>query len=123
MPRIYEEIPAERPATPLLDQIDTPQQLRELAEKDLRQLADELRLFLLWSGGRTGGHFAAGLGVIELTAALHFVFETPVARLVWGAGHQAYPLTILTHGREPRLATGKKAGSTASPKRQEGEAE
>ena len=94
MPRIYEEIPAERPTTPLLDQIDTPQQLRELAEKDLRQLADELRLFLLWSVGRTGGHFAAGLGVIELTVALHFVFETPVDRLVWDVGHQAYPHKI-----------------------------
>lgn len=121
MPRIYEEIPAERPATPLLDQIDTPQQLRELAEKDLRQLADELRLFLLWSVGRTGGHFAAGLGVIELTVALHFVFETPVDRLVWDVGHQAYPHKILTHRREQMLSMRKKGGLSAFPKREESE--
>ena len=121
MPRIYEEIPAERPATPLLDQIDTPQQLRELAEKDLRQLADELRLFLLWSVGRTGGHFAAGLGVIELTVALHFVFETPVDRLVWDVGHQAYPHKILTGRREQMLSMRKKGGLSAFPKREESE--
>lgn len=121
MPRIYEEIPAERPTTPLLDQIDTPQQLRELAEKDLRQLADELRLFLLWSVGRTGGHFAAGLGVIELTVALHFVFETPVDRLVWDVGHQAYPHKILTHRREQMLSMRKKGGLSAFPKREESE--
>ena len=121
MPKIYEEIPVERPATPLLDQIDTPEQLRELEEADLRQLADELRLFLLWSVGRTGGHFAAGLGVIELTVALHFVFETPADRLVWDVGHQAYPHKILTGRRDRMLSMRQKGGLSAFPKRDESE--
>lgn len=119
MPKIYEEIPAERPETPLLDGIDTPEQLRALAEKELRTLADELRHFLLWSVGRTGGHFAAGLGVVELTVALHYVFATPDDRLVWDVGHQAYPHKILTGRREQMLSMRKKGGLSAFPKREE----
>ena len=121
MPKIYDEIPAERPDTPLLDQIDTPEQLRGLAEKDLRALADELRHYLLWSVGRTGGHFAAGLGVIELTVALHYVFNTPDDRLVWDVGHQAYPHKILTGRRERMLSMRQKGGLSAFPKREESE--
>ena len=121
MPKIYEEIPAERPATPLLDTLDTPAQLRGLDESELRQLADELRHFLLWSVGRTGGHFAAGLGVIELTVALHYVFDTPSDRLVWDVGHQAYPHKILTGRRGQMLSMRKKGGLSAFPKREESE--
>lgn len=121
MPKIYEEIPVERPETPLLDRVDTPDQLRGLAEKDLRALADELRHYLLWSVGRTGGHFAAGLGVIELTVALHYVFETPVDRLVWDVGHQAYPHKILTGRRDRMLSMRQKGGLSAFPKRDESE--
>ena len=119
MPKIYDEIPAERPDTPLLDQIDAPEQLRGLAEKDLRALADELRHYLLWSVGRTGGHFAAGLGVIELTVALHYVFNTPDDRLVWDVGHQAYPHKILTGRRDRMLSMRQKGGLSAFPKRDE----
>ena len=83
----FKEIPSQRPNTPLLDRIDTPGQLRELAAEQLTQLARELRAFLLWSVGQTGGHFGAGLGVLELTVALHYVFNTPEDRLVWDVGH------------------------------------
>ena len=96
----FKEIPSQRPNTPLLDRIDTPGQLRELAAEQLTQLARELRAFLLWSVGQTGGHFGAGLGVLELTVALHYVFNTPEDRLVWDVGHQAYPHKILTGRRE-----------------------
>lgn len=92
MPTIFHEIPAERPLTPLLDRALTPAELRLLSESELVTLADELRLFLLWSVAQTGGHFAAGLGVVELTLALHYVFDTPDDRLVWDVGHQAYPI-------------------------------
>lgn len=89
MPTTFHEIPEQRPITPLLDRALTPTELRSLSEAELVTLADELRLFLLWSVGQTGGHFAAGLGVIELTIALHYVFDTPDDRLVWDVGHQA----------------------------------
>lgn len=119
MPKIFDEIPAERPVTPLLDSIDTPKDLRELPEKELQELADELRHFLLYSVGQTGGHFAAGLGVIELTVALHYVFNTPEDRVVWDVGHQAYPHKILTGRREKMLSMRQKDGLSAFPKRSE----
>ena len=84
----YSEIPLTRPRTPLLDSVDSPTQLRELPDFQLEQLADELRAFLLYSVGQTGGHFGAGLGVVELTIALHYVFNTPTDKLVWDVGHQ-----------------------------------
>ena len=74
---MLEEIPITRPDTPLLDQINNPTDLRSMEISQLAQLADELRLFLLYSVGQTGGHFGAGLGVVELTIALHYVFDTP----------------------------------------------
>lgn len=101
---MFTEIPLERPPTPLLDTIKYPADLRALDRDQLPQLADELRHFLLFTVGQTGGHFGAGLGVIELTIALHYVFETPNDRLVWDVGHQAYPHKILT-GRRERMAT------------------
>ena len=121
MPKIFEEIPAERPQTPLLDEASTPEELRQLAEKDLQALADELRHYLLWCVGRTGGHFAAGLGVIELTVALHYVFNTPDDRLVWDVGHQAYPHKIMTGRRERMLSMRQRGGLSAFPKREESE--
>ena len=93
--------------TPLLDQIDVPADLRKLPEEDLRQLADELRAELIDAVSITGGHFGASLGVVELTVALHYVFNTPADRLIWDVGHQAYPHKILT-GRRERLATIRK---------------
>lgn len=121
MLKIFNEIPAERPATPLLDQVDSPADLRAMEEKDLQLLANELRHYLLWSVGRTGGHFAAGLGVIELTVALHYVFNTPDDRLVWDVGHQAYPHKILTGRRERMLTMRQQGGLSAFPKRDESE--
>lgn len=90
--------------TPLLDSVPTPDLLRTLAEKDLRQLADELRTETIEAVSVTGGHLGAGLGVVELTVALHHVFNTPADRIIWDVGHQAYPHKILT-GRRDRIRT------------------
>lgn len=119
MPKIYDEIPVERPETPLLDTVETPADLRLLEDRQLQDLADELRHFLLYSVGQTGGHFAAGLGVIELTVALHYIFDTPADRLIWDVGHQAYPHKILTGRRGQMLSMRKKGGLSAFPKRAE----
>lgn len=97
---MFDVIPTERPATPLLDGIDSPAQLRALPEKQLPRLAEELRAFLLYSVGRSGGHLGASLGVVELTIALHYLYDTPRDQLVWDVGHQAYPHKILTGRRE-----------------------
>lgn len=90
--------------TPLLDTVSTPADLRRLPENDLRQLADELRVEMVDAVSVTGGHLGAGLGVVELTVALHWVFDTPRDRLIWDVGHQAYPHKILT-GRRDRIRT------------------
>jgi len=95
--------------TPLLDQIKTPQDLRRLEPSQLRQVADELRRETIDAVAVTGGHLGAGLGVIELTVALHYVFDTPTDRLVWDVGHQAYPHKILT-GRRDRIRTLRQGG-------------
>jgi|TARA_R100000322_G_scaffold103946_1_gene65945 1-deoxy-D-xylulose-5-phosphate synthase len=91
-------------ATPLLDRVKIPADLRALDEADLRQLADELRLEVIDAVSQTGGHLGAGLGVVELTVALHYVFNTPDDRIIWDVGHQAYPHKILT-GRRDRIRT------------------
>jgi 1-deoxy-D-xylulose-5-phosphate synthase len=95
--------------TPLLDTIKTPADLRRLPESDLRQVADELRLETIDAVSVTGGHLGAGLGVVELTVALHHVFDTPHDRLIWDVGHQAYPHKILT-GRRDRIRTLRQGG-------------
>ena len=95
--------------TPLLDQVNTPSDLRRLEENQLRQLADELRRETVDAVAVTGGHLGAGLGVIELTVALHYVFDTPNDRLIWDVGHQAYPHKILT-GRRDRIRTLRQGG-------------
>ncbi len=118
---VFQEIPTRRPNTPLLDRIDTPAQLRLLSEEQLPQLAHELRAFLLYSVGQSGGHFGAGLGVVELTIALHYAFNTPNDRLVWDVGHQAYPHKILTGRREQMPFIRQKDGLAAFPRRGESE--
>jgi 1-deoxy-D-xylulose-5-phosphate synthase len=95
--------------TPLLDLVRTPADLRKLRPGALRQLADELRQETIDAVAVTGGHLGAGLGVIELTVALHYVFDTPRDRLVWDVGHQAYPHKILT-GRRDRIRTLRQGG-------------
>jgi 1-deoxy-D-xylulose-5-phosphate synthase len=98
-----------KPVTPLLDQVGSPADLRKLKESDLHQLADELRAETISAVSVTGGHLGAGLGVVELTVALHYVFDTPNDRIVWDVGHQAYPHKILT-GRRDRIRTLRQGG-------------
>jgi 1-deoxy-D-xylulose-5-phosphate synthase len=95
--------------TPLLDTVVTPEDLRRLDREDLRQLADELRAETIDAVSHTGGHLGAGLGVVELTVALHYVFDTPDDKLIWDVGHQAYPHKILT-GRRDRIRTLRQSG-------------
>ena len=107
--------------SPLLDIIDMPQDLRRLEKKQLPQVAAELREFLLDSVGKTGGHFASNLGAVELTVALHYVYDTPEDHLVWDVGHQSYPHKILT-GRKNQMHTMRQYGGLAGfPKRSESE--
>ncbi|HEX5339954.1 MAG TPA: 1-deoxy-D-xylulose-5-phosphate synthase [Gammaproteobacteria bacterium] len=106
-------------AYPLLARIDSPDDLRALPEASLKQLATELRAYLIHTVSNVGGHFAAGLGVVELTIAAHYVFNTPYDRLVWDVGHQAYPHKVLT-GRRDQLHTIRKSGGLAPfPRRSE----
>src|SRR5689334_2099521 len=107
--------------TPLLDQVDLPEDLRRLEKHQLRQFADELRTDLIDIVSVTGGHFGAGLGVVELTTALHYVFETPKDRIIWDVGHQAYPHKIIT-GRRARMRTLRQGGGLSGfTKRSESE--
>jgi len=109
------------PATPLLDTIDTPDDLRKLPPERLRELADELRSETIAAVGQTGGHLGSGLGVVELTVAIHYVFDTPADRLVWDVGHQAYPHKIIT-GRRSRIRTLRQGGGLSGfTKRSESE--
>ncbi|MDO9127937.1 MAG: 1-deoxy-D-xylulose-5-phosphate synthase, partial [Parvibaculum sp.] len=110
-----------KPATPLLDRVKTPADLRALDESDLRQVADELRAEVIDAVSQTGGHLGAGLGVVELTVALHYIFNTPDDRIIWDVGHQAYPHKILT-GRRDRIRTLRQAdGLSGFTKRAESE--
>lgn len=118
---MFDEIPLVRPDTPLLDTIDSPSDLRKLDEEDLSQLANELRHFLIYTVGQTGGHFGAGLGVIELTIALHYVLDTPADQLIWDVGHQAYPHKILTGRRERMITLRQRGGLAPFPVRTESE--
>ncbi|MEY4641833.1 MAG: hypothetical protein RLZZ227_1827 [Pseudomonadota bacterium] len=118
---MFDEIPVTRPSTPLLDAVNSPADLRQLEAEQLEALARELREFLLYSVGQTGGHFGAGLGVVELTIALHYVFNTPHDRLVWDVGHQSYPHKILTGRREQMLTMRQPGGLAAFNSRAESE--
>jgi len=116
---MIEAIPSERPATPLLDRIDGPEALRRLRPEQLPALAEELRHFLAWSVSQSGGHFGAGLGVVELTLALHYSFNTPEDRIVWDVGHQAYPHKVLTGRREAMPSIRQYGGLAPFPQRDE----
>lgn len=116
---MFDEIPLSRPLTPLLDTVNLPADLRELEENQLPQLARELREYMLYSVGQTGGHFGAGLGVVELTIALHYCYNTPEDRLVWDVGHQTYPHKILTGRRDQMLSMRQSSGLSGFPKRSE----
>jgi 1-deoxy-D-xylulose-5-phosphate synthase len=107
------------PNFPLLDTIDDPSQLRGLSSEELVQLANELRGFLIQTVSQTGGHLSAGLGTVELTLALHYVFNTPEDRLVWDVGHQSYPHKILTGRREQMGSLRQRGGLSGFPNRGE----
>jgi 1-deoxy-D-xylulose-5-phosphate synthase len=112
---------SERPSTPLLDTVATPADLKRLRPDQLHQLADELRAETISAVGQTGGHLGSGLGVVELTTAIHYVFDTPRDRLVWDVGHQCYPHKILT-GRRDRIRTLRQGGGLSGfTKRSESE--
>ena len=113
------QFPTSNPSTPLLDSIDKDRRvLASLSETDLVSLADEVRQFLLFSVANTGGHFGAGLGVVELTVALHHVLNTPQDRLVWDVGHQTYPHKILTGRREKMGSIRQQSGTIWLPQAQ-----
>lgn len=107
--------------TKILDTIKSPRQLRQLSRSELHQLNDELRAFLIESVSKTGGHFASNLGVVELTVALHYVFNTPDDRLVWDVGHQTYPHKILTGRRDAMSGIRQPDGIAGFPRREESE--
>ena len=109
----------ERPNTPLLDKVHRPADLKSLSDYDLRKLADELRAETIWSVSQTGGHFGAGLGVVEMTVAIHAVFDTPRDKLIWDVSHQSYPHKILTGRREQMLTIRQKDGLSGFTKRSE----
>ena len=119
--KVFLEIPKDLPNTPLLDSINIPEDIKKLNKNQLIALADELREFLLYTVGKSGGHLGAGLGVIELTVALHYIFDTPKDNIVWDVGHQAYPHKIIT-GRKKEIETiRKKDGLAPFPRRSESE--
>ncbi|MBS0225800.1 MAG: 1-deoxy-D-xylulose-5-phosphate synthase [Proteobacteria bacterium] len=104
---------------PRLSRIDSPADLRKFDASELRAIADELRAYLIESAGKSGGHFGAGLGVVELTTALHYLYDTPNDRIVWDVGHQAYPHKILTGRRDAISTVKQKDGVAPFPKREE----
>lgn len=116
---MFTNIPTARPVTPLLDSINLPADLRRLSASQLSEVAEQLRAFLLYSVGQTGGHFGAGLGVVELTIALHYLLDTPNDHMVWDVGHQCYPHKILTGRREQMLTIRHKDGLAPFPRREE----
>ena len=110
--KVFKEIPSKKPITPLLDKVNEPSDIRSFSISELEKLSNELREFLLYSVGKSGGHLGGGLGVVELTIAIHYLFNTPFDNLVWDVGHQAYPHKILT-GRKNLIETIRKKDGLA----------
>ena len=109
MPKPQENIPPESTSDTLLDHVNEPADIRGFSDEELQQLNDELRQATVEAVAKTGGHLGAGLGVVELTTAIHAVFNTPEDRLIWDVGHQCYPHKILT-GRKDRITTLRQGG-------------
>lgn len=116
---MFNEIPKQRPETALLDTVEFPSDMRHFTLAELETLANELRHFLIYTVGKTGGHFSAGLGVVELTLALHYVFDTPEDLLIWDVGHQTYPHKILTGRRDLMHTLRSQNGIAPFPDRKE----
>ena len=110
--KIFKEIPSSKPNTPLLDRVEFPADFRSFSINELQTLSDELREYLLYSVGQSGGHLGGGLGVVELSVILHYLYKTPFDKLVWDVGHQAYPHKILT-GRKNEIQTIRKKSGLA----------
>ena len=119
--KVFKKIPTQKPKTPLLDRVNVPSEMRSFSINELESLANELREFLLYSVGKSGGHLAAGLGVIEITIVLHYLFDTPNDNLIWDVGHQAYPHKILTGRKDQIESIRKKDGLAPFPSRSESE--
>ena len=119
--KVFKKIPTQKPKTPLLDRVNVPSEMRSFSINELESLANELREFLLYSVGKSGGHLAGGLGVIELTIVLHYLFDTPNDNLIWDVGHQAYPHKILTGRKDQIESIRKKNGLAPFPARSESE--
>ena len=117
--KIFDSIPDKCPETPLLDRVNSPSDLKQLKENQLVDFCDELREFLLYTVGQTGGHFGAGLGVVELTVALHYVFDSPKDKIVWDVGHQTYPHKIITGRKNLMSSMRQKDGLHPFPSREE----
>ncbi|MFA9485690.1 MULTISPECIES: 1-deoxy-D-xylulose-5-phosphate synthase [unclassified Moraxella] len=120
-PKVFNAIPTTRPTTPLLDQVESPADLKAFGIDELCVLSDELREYILYSVGVSGGHFGANLGVVELTVALHAIYDTPYDKLVWDVGHQAYAHKVLTGRRDGLTSIRSRGGLTAFPERTESE--
>ena len=117
--KIFDSIPEKCPETPLLDLVNSPSDLKQLKENQLEGFCDELREFLLYTVGQTGGHFGAGLGVVELTVALHYIFDSPKDKIVWDVGHQTYPHKIITGRKNSMSSMRQKNGLHPFPYREE----
>ena len=117
--KVFDSIPDKCPETPLLDKVNSPSDLKQLKENQLGDFCDQLREFLLYSVGQTGGHFGAGLGVVELTVALHYVFDSPKDKIVWDVGHQTYPHKIITGRKSLMSSMRQKDGLHPFPSREE----
>ena len=117
--KIHNDLPQIEPSTPLLDSLGDLSLIKNFSTEELIKLSDEIREFLLYSTNISGGHFGAGLGVVELTVALHYVFNTPKDKIVWDVGHQAYPHKILTGRKEKMLSMRQKDGLHPFPSRDE----
>ena len=100
--KIFSEIPASSPKTPVLDKVNLPEDIKNLSPVELKTLADDVRAHMLFSVGQSGGHLGGGLGVVELTVVLQYLYDTPDDKIIWDVGHQAYPHKILT-GRKAEI--------------------
>ena len=117
--KIFSEIPSDIPKTPVLDKVNLPKDIKNLSSIELKKLADDVRAHMLYSVGQSGGHLGGGLGVVELTVVLHYLYDTPDDKIVWDVGHQAYPHKILTERKDRLNSIRQKDGLAPFPNREE----
>lgn len=117
--KIFSELPSTLPKTPILDKVNTPEDIKGLTSPELKSLADDVRAHMLYSVGQSGGHLGGGLGVVELTVVLHYLYNTPDDKIIWDVGHQAYPHKILTGRKDALSSIRQKNGLAPFPNREE----